>query len=153
MKRSNTILTIVLLIAAIFSSNLALADQPIVNSDNLVKATERITFSENILSALKSENVGLQVSAMQQVVKYKDLVDINKSALALVRVYRNSYDEKMRMLALVTIHSIQNDWALGILKRDLEFEYSPTIKNLMIAVLNNDIETFKKSEEITAFLH
>ena len=152
MKRSNTLLKILLLMAIVVSSNLALANQPTVNGDHLEKATERITFSANILSALQAENVGLQVSAMQKVVKYKDLVDINKSALALVRVYRNSNDEKMRKLALVTIHSIQNDWALGVLKRDLEFEKSPTIKNLMIAVLKNDMDIFRESEEITAFL-
>lgn len=152
MKRNTTLLAIILLTSAALISNTALATQPIDNRDHLVTAVDRITFSKNILTALHSENAGLKISAMQKVVKYKDLVDINNSVLELMRVYRKSNDEKMRQLALVTIHAIQNDWALGILKRDLQFEQSPKIKKLMIAVLNNDIEKFKKSEEITAFL-
>lgn len=150
MKRFNSLGAAVLLISVFFSANFALAYQPLIPGERIT--INSTTFSKNILTALDSENDGLKISAMQQVLKYKDLIDINKSAVALMRIYRSSKYEKVRKLALVAIHSIQNDWALGILKRDLYFEKSPAIKDLMIAVLNNDVEKFKRCKDIAAFL-
>ncbi len=106
--------------------------------ENMIVSGDWHKFSKNLEGAVKSENAGLQISAMQMVIKYSDKVNINNSVTSLVRVYRSNVNERIRQLALITIHSIQNDWALGIVKRDLGFERSPELKKLMIAVVNNN---------------
>ena len=106
--------------------------------DKMIVSGDWHNFSKNLEGAVKSENMGLQVSAMQMVIKYSDKVTINNSVTNLVRVYRSDPNERFRQLALVTIHAIQNDWALGIVERDLGFERSPKIKKLMTAVIDND---------------
>ena len=66
---------------------------------------------------------------MQLVITYADKLDVSDAALDLVRLYRTHKDERVRQMALVTIHTINNDWAAGIVKRDYAFEKSNKIKN------------------------
>ena len=77
---------------------------------------------------------------MQMIIKYGTKVDVDNSALNLVRIYRMNKNEKIRQLALVTLHAMQNDWALGIIKRDIRFESSEKIKRMMAAIIANDTE-------------
>ena len=100
------------------------------------QATDYDAFSKNLVKALKSENQGLQVSAMQQVIKYGKKVDVKDATLDIVRVYRRSNDENFRKLALAAINAMESEWALGIVKRDYQFETNPKIKKMMAAVLN-----------------
>ena len=98
-------------------------------------------FSKNLVKALNSDNLGLKVSAMQKVIKYKEKVDVEDAALEIVRLYRRHKDERVRQLALVTLHSMQNDWALGIVKRDYNFENNSKIKRLMAAIITDRKKT------------
>lgn len=130
MKRTLTIFATVL-----FAFSLIFA----VNS----QATDYEAFSKNLVKALKSDNQGLQVSAMQQVIKYGKKVDVKDATLDIVRVYRRSNNEKFRQLALAAINAMQSEWALGIVKRDYQFETNPKIKKMMAAVLNANKEKAK----------
>lgn len=53
----------------------------------------------------------------------------------------------MRQLALVTLYSTQNDWAMGIVKRDYNFECCPQVKRLMAAMLYEKSKKDLVSEE------
>ena len=99
------------------------------------QAVDYEAFSKNLVKALKSENQGLQVSAMQQVIKYNDKVNVDDAIIELVRVYRRHSDERFRRLALATISATQNEWALGIVKRDFQFEKNLKVKKMMAAVI------------------
>lgn len=124
--------------------------------EKLVAKTDWKAYSKNLVAALKSDNLGLQVSAMQQVIKYKDYLDVDRAVLDLVRVYRRHKDDRMRQLALVTLYSMKNDWAMGIVKRDFNFECCPKVKKLMAVILyersKKDLAT-EESEKIIASIH
>lgn len=138
MKRFFYTAAIFLMILSLLPTEVIQADDLKADWDNMILSGDWHNFSKNLEGAVKSENAGLQISAMQMVIKYSDKVNINNSVTNLVRVYRSDTNERVRQLALVTIHAIQNDWALGIVKRDLGFECSPELKKLMIAVVNNN---------------
>jgi hypothetical protein len=137
MKRVTSIATIFLLSFLLISSSFAFAKN---DWENLVKNADWQKFSQNLEEALTIKNVGLQTSAMQMIIKYGNKVDVDNSVLNLVRIYRMNKNEKIRQLALVTLHAMQNDWALGIIKRDFRFESSDKIKRMMAAIIANDTE-------------
>ena len=117
MKRTFIILTVFVFVISLFSfSGLYAKETPDWES-----------FSKNLVKALKSSNEGLQVSAMQLVIKYGEKVDVDDAVLDLVKLYRNHKDVRVRQIALVTINVIGNDWAIGIVKRDFAFENSQRI--------------------------
>ena len=118
--------------------------------DKMLANTKWDIFSKNLVKALKSENLGLKVSAMQLVIKYKEKVDVENASLDVVRLYRRHKDERVRQLALVTLHAMKNDWALGIVKRDYNFENNLKVKKLMAAVITDyaQKETDKQSNQI-----
>jgi hypothetical protein len=86
-------------------------------------------FSKNLVRALGTSNEGLQISAMSMVVRYGEYLDVNDAVFNVVRIFRNSKNPKIRQLALVTLHKMQNKWAMGFLKRNLKFEENETILN------------------------
>ena len=140
MRRFIIMITVFLLTLSLFVASFLLAEDSRKDWDHIISISDWKNFSKNLTNAVKSENIGLQISAMQMVIKYSDKVDIDNSVINLVRLYRSQKDEKIRQIALVTIHAIQNDWALGIVKRDLRSETSPKIKKLMAAVINDRAE-------------
>jgi len=137
MKRATNIATVFLLSFLLLTSSFAFAKD---DWNHLVKSADWQKFSKNLEEALNMKNVGLQTSAMQMIIKYGNKVDVDNSALNLVRIYRMNKNEKIRQLALVTLHAMQNDWALGIIKRDIRFESSEKIKRMMVAIIANDTE-------------
>ncbi len=153
MKRISTILAmIVFSLMLIGWSNTLPAADPMAEWEALAQKADWKTFSKNLVMALNSCNEGLQVSAMQMVVKYADKVNVKKASLKLLCLYRNHKDERVRLLALVTIHATKNEWALGFVCRDLKFEKSPKIKKLMYTIIQNSRGKVKSAngEEIVA---
>ena len=98
-------------------------------------ATDYEAFGKNLVKALKSDNQGLQVSAMQQVIKYGTKVNVSSAVIDVVRVYRTNKNAPFRQLALAAINAMKSEWALGIVQRDYNFEKNPKIKRMMAAVL------------------
>ena len=76
-------------------------------------------FSENVNTALKSDNTGLKFSAMLNVLKYSDQLSVdNRSAvISVMREFKNNESESLRRLSLITLHKMKNDWAMYSLKR------------------------------------
>ena len=93
--------------------------------------------SENLVNALQSDNPGLQQSAMRLIIQYANQVDVDEAVFDMMCLYRHSDDSKVRQLALVTLHKIGDDYAMGFVKRNLQFETDEKIIKLSNAILNN----------------
>ena len=99
--------------------------------------TDWDAFSDNLVKGLKSDNEGVRLSAMQQVITYADKVNVDDAVFDIVEVYRSHNDIKVRQLALTTLHKTNNAWAMDFLKRNLEFEKSPVLKAQIYHILND----------------
>ncbi|MCB0282953.1 MAG: HEAT repeat domain-containing protein [Calditrichae bacterium] len=99
-------------------------------------------FSNNLEKSLKSENLGVRLSAMQMIIRYSDKIDVSKGVYDVMREFRNNDDQNVRKLALITLYKMQNDWAIDFLKRQYRFEDNSDIKNkierIVVAYDNND---------------
>lgn len=93
-------------------------------------------FSKNLVMALKSQNEGLQRSAMMRIIQHADKVKVDAAVYDVVRIYRSHSDENMRQLALVTLYKMDNKWAIDFLKRAAKFEKSPKLRKQIYAILN-----------------
>lgn len=113
-------------------------------------------FSANLTKALKSDNEGLQQSAMCMVIRYADNVEIPRDAVFdIVKVFRCAEDRNERMLALVTLHKIEDPWAMDFLKRHRRFEKEERLKQLCCCSVNTyyakqDSLKSEKTEKILA---
>ncbi|MBN1481882.1 hypothetical protein EH223_06035 [candidate division KSB1 bacterium] len=88
-------------------------------------------FSENLAKAIKSDNKGLQQSAMCMIIRYAENLSIPRDAIfEVVRVFRSDGDTNVRLLALVTLHRAEDPWAMDYLKRHRLFEKENRIKKL-----------------------
>jgi hypothetical protein len=115
-------------------------------------ATERNvnwgTVSENLVSALQSDNPGLQQSAMRLIIQHADKVNVDEAVINMMGLYRYSDNTKVRQLALVTLHKIQNQYAMDFVKRNLKYETDEKIIKLSNAMLNNYTEYASVDESL-----
>lgn len=74
-------------------------------------------FSLNLEKALKSDNIGLQQSAMFLVIKYGNKVDVRNALTDVMKLYKNNKDEQVRELALLTIFQMDRKKALELLNK------------------------------------
>ena len=135
MKRNIFTLLVLFVSFSLISVGNVFAQEQEMDREKLVKNTDWKLFSDNLVMGIKSGNLGLQVSAMQHIIFWKDKLNVEKAMPDLVKLYRNHKDESVRLMALVTINTMNNDWAKGIVKRDVAFEKSPRLKKMMYAVL------------------
>lgn len=94
-------------------------------------------FGKNLVKAIASDNEGLQCSAMRLIIQHADKLDVDQAVFDLVRIYRSNKNERIQQLAIVTLHKIQNKWAMGFLKRDLKFQDSPVLRRQIVACVND----------------
>ncbi len=96
-------------------------------------------FSQNLQKALSSGNAGLQQSAMRQVIKYGDNLNVGDGALEILRVYRSKSNLGTRRLALRALPQTHSKLIDGFLRRAVEFEKSPVLKRqLQFVVAEQD---------------
>jgi hypothetical protein len=136
MKRNVLILAVFLVSFLLISNGSVNAQNQEQDWETLVKNTNWKAYSDNLVMAMKSDNLGLQTSAMQLIIQWNEKLNVENAATDLVGLYRYNKNERVRIMALVTINTIDNEWAKGIVKRDIAFETSPTIKRMMYAVLS-----------------
>ena len=127
MKSRKTLVTLILFSFVIVAAAFA----------NVAEQTDWNAFGKNLVKNLKSDNEGIRLSAMQQVITYADNVNVDAAIFDIVQVYRSHADLKVRQLALTTLHKTNNAWAMDFLKRNLEFEKSPVLKAQIYHILND----------------
>ena len=91
--------------------------------------------SENLVIGIKTGNPGVQQAAMRMVIQYPQELNVDEAINELMHIYRFNEDTKMRQLALVTLHKINNEYAMDFAKRNLEFENDEKVLKLSQAVL------------------
>ncbi len=128
MKARKNVATFVILVLFIFVAGWAGA----------AEKTDWDVFSKNLVKSLKSDNQGVKLSAMQQVIAYAESVNVDDAIFDIVEVYRSHPALKVRQLALTTLYKTNNAWAMDFLKRNLEFEKSPVLKAQIYHILNEN---------------
>jgi hypothetical protein len=89
-------------------------------------------FSKNVIKNLATNNDGVRISALQNIIENGDKLNVDDAVFDIMSMYRNSKNQKVRQLAVVALHKIHNEWAMGFLKRNLKFETNPTIKRQIL---------------------
>ncbi len=108
-----------------------------VNADNV----DWNKFSKNLEKALKSDNPGLRLSAMGMVIKYGEQLDVSNAVFDVVRIFRNSDNQKERQLALVTLYKMKHPWAMDFLKRHIAFEENEALKRQIQVIVYEYYQT------------
>ena len=107
--------------------------------------TDWDTFGKNLSNALSSDNEGIKRSALQQIIRFHDQVDIRDATLDILHIYRSHSDLQTRRLALTALSKANSNLALGYLKLAVEYEKSPVLKKQIMFILK-DAENAQKSE-------
>ena len=105
------------------------------NATKYVSQGQWDAFSNNLVSALKSEHDGLKAAAMQMIIRYNNQLEVQDGVFDVVTIYRTHEDMSMRRMALVTLGQMESDWAIGFLERADQFEQSPMLKQTLRAVV------------------
>jgi hypothetical protein len=90
-------------------------------------------FSENLVVALKSDNLGVQCSALQHVAAYGgDRVDVRGARFEVVRLFRDHPDKRVRMSALAALTQLDDPWVTDFLFRSARFEREPRLAQIYL---------------------
>ena len=92
-------------------------------------------FSKNLVHALRMDKDGVKTAAMQYIIRYNTLLDVNEAALDVARLYRNHEDDNVRRMAVVALGKMQSGWAIGYLRLSMQYEKSETVRQTMQAVI------------------
>ena len=138
MKNILTVLKRALIIGFLLLPALTFAQKPTTDWDS---------FSKNIEKALSSDNIGLQKSAMQQIIRYGDYLDVKDAAFDIMDVYRYNKNDRVRHLAMVTIYKMDYKMGLDFIIRNLRFEDYEPIKDRIYAIMH-EMEQNKSAKKI-----
>jgi DNA/RNA endonuclease G (NUC1) len=128
MKKLMLYVNIAILVALLVGINSSYAQEGQVNWE---------AFSKNLVMALGTTNTGLQLSAMGMIIRHGDNLQVNDAVFDVMRIYRLNKDPQVRILALVTLHKIKNDWSMYCLKSNMKFETDERIKQMCSFILND----------------
>ncbi len=92
-------------------------------------------FSTNLIHALRMDNDGVRMAAMQYIIRYNDKLDVGVAAIDVARIYRNHEDDNVRRMAVVALSQMQSDWAIGYLRLSANYEKSETVRHTIQAVI------------------
>lgn len=120
MKRLTSALLVVLVV---LSFNSLLAQEG--------KKIDWQAFSTNLIEAIKSSNDGLKMSAMQQVIRSSDSLDVALGRYVVMDVFMNNKDQKVRQLALATLIKIDNPMDIGLLELHYKWEKNEKIQEMI----------------------
>ncbi len=88
-------------------------------------------FSKNLAVAMKSDNPGLQQSAMCMMIQYGAELDIKRDTVFdIVRIFRSDENKNVRLLAMMALYKIEDPWGMDYLKRHRRFERERKIQQL-----------------------
>ncbi|MEM8559960.1 MAG: hypothetical protein AAF809_10585 [Bacteroidota bacterium] len=83
-----------------------------------------------LVRALQSDDLPTQEMAMQTVIAHPELFNVGEAKFAVVRLYRDHADPNVRILALATLHAMQESWSMNFLLRSIDWEEDARIKRL-----------------------
>lgn len=102
-----------------------------------LSAAQWQTYAHQLSGALASGHDGLQEGALRMIIQYGDDLSLDRPAVFdVVRIYRNHPDDRMRRMAVVALGRIHDAWALDFLKRSVQFEETPDVRETILSVLD-----------------
>jgi len=141
MKSYKVLFSALLIIAVMSQASLLMAQERDVNWK---------AFSVNLVKALKSDNPGLQQSAMQRIIRYADKLDVDDAVYDIANIFRFDKNSRVRRLAMVTLSSINTDKSMEYLSKYLKYEEEKSIQKqaCCIMALHDSLKTLNKGEYI-----
>jgi len=88
-------------------------------------------YSTNLVEAIKSSNEGLKLSAMQQVIRSSDSLDVAVARYVVMDMFMSHKNQKVRQLALATLIKIDNPLDIGLLELHLKWEKNDDLKKMI----------------------
>jgi hypothetical protein len=101
-----------------------------------VQQTDWTLFNKALVRALRCDNCGARMGAIQQIAYYGSYLDVQDGLFDVVKVYRNSKNENQRILALSALAKMRDPWAMDFLARSVPFEKSARVRRHTIHVVN-----------------
>lgn len=108
-----------------------------VNASEDDKKVDWKAYGSNIALALRSDNLGLQRSALQTIIHKGEKIELGDGIHDLMNVYLIHEDERFKQMALVALHKTRNDWAMHFLRDRYGTEKSQKLKKLMGLILTD----------------
>jgi len=105
-------------------------------------------FSINLVKAIKSGHPGLQQSAMQHIIKYGDLLDVEEAVYDIAQILRFDDDKQVRRLAMVTLYKIHSDKAMRLLSENIKYEDCDSMKKQCCTIIKTYLASRDKKEEV-----
>ncbi len=93
------------------------------------------SFSKQLVKSVKSENEGVRISAMQQIIRFSDSVKVTSARYVVMEKFLTAKDRGVRQLALVTLYKIGNWFDMGYLQLHYPYEKDPVLKHQIAAIL------------------
>ena len=94
-------------------------------------------FSTNLVHALKMDNDGVKVAAMQYIIRYGDKLDVDAAVFDVMGIYRNHNDDNVRRMAVVALGQMQSKGAIGYLRLSIQYEKSEMLRYTIQAVVSD----------------
>lgn len=87
-------------------------------------------------TALASDSDRLQQGALRQIIRHGEALRLDRrTAIEVMRLYRDHENDDMRRMAVVAIGAMRDGWAIGFLARSVSFEQTPRVRQTMKAVV------------------
>jgi hypothetical protein len=94
-----------------------------------------VNLSNSIIEKMAAEDFETQRLAMRNIILYNhlysDQLDVDETVFDLLNIYNTNDNPKVRQLAVVTLHSIGNEWAMKNLCEKLKYEKDENLKRFM----------------------
>lgn len=117
--------------SVLLSSTSIAADIDLIAPDPDAAESVWIAFGDNLVMALKTDNEGLNISALHHIARYGERVDVRDARFEMVRIFRDHEDSRVRMLALAALSKAKDAWIADFLRRSARYEKDHHLASLM----------------------
>jgi hypothetical protein len=91
--------------------------------------------SQSLRENVAADDPHTQRVAMREIILYnylsKNSLDLDETVFDLLTIYEESENTKVKQLAIVTLHSIGNEWSMDYLCDSIKFEKDKNLKKFM----------------------
>lgn len=98
------------------------------------RVVDYAAFSRQLRHALQSDNAGLRMDALRQVAFHGAHVDLGPAIFDVTRLFRDSKDVQVRLLALRALEASNDRWATNFIRRSTYFERDPRVRHALEAI-------------------
>jgi hypothetical protein len=94
-----------------------------------------VDLSKSLTEKIAADDPKTQRFAMREIILYNylsgDNLDVDETVFDLINIYETNENPKVRQLAVVTLHSIGNAWAMNYLRENIKYEEDENLKKFI----------------------